>query len=276
MLKEKQKVYVAGGFKGEKRNKCFSVTHKTNMKEEFTLFSNAEETDLRIWLHCLFSPGTKKLLYSRDTDVYIIGLTLLSKHIEKLDVFVQQSPSLKVNAQFVCLTQFLQALHNDPDMACIPKNKHAQAIQAIYACTGCDYISYFKGMSKSFFLTVFYQYAYFISSDSKDLPGHFGDLDMEPGLMAFLRLIGCAYFKKHISGFTVNRPDLLYFSLQKTSAYTQHKQWLDKIRETIWDRVLKEEHALPSTEALCLHWKHCLWVLTYWRKSQDHIISMPG
>ena len=41
------------------------------------LWSNADEADLRVWLHCLHSRGTNKLLFSPDTDVYHIGLTIL-------------------------------------------------------------------------------------------------------------------------------------------------------------------------------------------------------
>jgi len=34
---------------------------------------------VRVWLHTFRSPGSKKLLYSPDTDVYHIGLPLLQK-----------------------------------------------------------------------------------------------------------------------------------------------------------------------------------------------------
>ena len=112
------------------------------------------------------------------------------------------------------------------------------------------------------------------------MPGHLGnvgDKDHENGLLSFLRLVGSAYlyFKKHISGFYHDKPDTLFFSLPKdASPLTRHVKWLEKIRETVWERVLREEHALPSFEALRLHWKRAIWVLKYWSKSKDHDISM--
>jgi hypothetical protein len=40
--------------------------------------------------------------------------------------------------------------------------------------------------------------------------------------------------------------------------------------------VSKEEHAIPSWEALQLHWKRSLWVLTYWQKANTGYITMPS
>ena len=42
-----------------------------------TLVCDVEESDTRVWLHVLCGSGRKKLLYSPDTDVYHIGLTLI-------------------------------------------------------------------------------------------------------------------------------------------------------------------------------------------------------
>ena len=39
---------------------------------------NAEETDTRMWLHVKYSSGAKKLGLSPDTDMYYIGLPLIS------------------------------------------------------------------------------------------------------------------------------------------------------------------------------------------------------
>jgi len=41
------------------------------------LTCDAEESDTRVWLHVVHSAGTRKLLFSPDTDVYHIGLFLV-------------------------------------------------------------------------------------------------------------------------------------------------------------------------------------------------------
>ena len=41
------------------------------------LTCSAEEADMRIWLHCTHSIGTKKLVFSPDTDVFHIGMLFL-------------------------------------------------------------------------------------------------------------------------------------------------------------------------------------------------------
>ena len=43
-----------------------------NRKRELRndLCTNAEEADIRVWLHCLKACGVRKLIYSPDTDIY--------------------------------------------------------------------------------------------------------------------------------------------------------------------------------------------------------------
>ena len=45
---------------------------------------NADEADLWVWQHCVNSYGSKKLIYSPDTDVYHTGLTAV-QHIQQLE-----------------------------------------------------------------------------------------------------------------------------------------------------------------------------------------------
>ncbi len=52
------------------------------------LHTNADEADLRVWLHCKNSNGKRKLIFSPDTDAYHIGLSEIS-HIPDSEVIVQ-------------------------------------------------------------------------------------------------------------------------------------------------------------------------------------------
>ena len=70
--------------------KAYSVRHGQSKQSRPDLSSNADEADLRVWLHCKNSCGIHKLLYSPDTDVYHIGLTVLSE-IPEHEVIVQLS-----------------------------------------------------------------------------------------------------------------------------------------------------------------------------------------
>ncbi len=177
------------------------------------------------------------------------------------------------------MNNLLAALNNDPDLACIPSTERPQSLQSLYACTGCDYISFFKGIGKVTFLDTFFQHASFIAGDST-LPGSIGNVASsanDPALYSFIRLVGCAYFKKHKSGFKLDTPKALYNSIQgATSTLEHHSQWLNKIREVVWERADNEEHVLPSTEALKLHWTRCLWVLQMWKQATENNINLPG
>ena len=75
--------------------------------------------------------------------------------------------------------------------------------------------------------------------------------------LAFLRLVGCAYFKKHINAFPGHTPASLLH------------QWIDHIRQTIWDRISFENEMIPSVTALQAHWLRSCWVLHLWQQAQS-------
>ena len=72
------------------------------------LFTNADEADLRVWLHCKNSCGVHKLIYSPDTDVYHIGLYVLSE-IPEHDVIVQLSKNTDNRARYLHKTNLVTA-----------------------------------------------------------------------------------------------------------------------------------------------------------------------
>lgn len=218
---------------------------------------------MRIWLHCIKSAGMRKLLYSPDTDVYHIGLPLLSQQYPQPDVFIQLQGRQKESQRYLHLKSFLEALLCDPDLAQVPQPQRASILQSAYIATGCDYISFFKNIGKCFFLKVLFQYAKFITGGSNP-PGSLACVSQEDSILeklAFMRLVGCAYFKKHLPGFKHSTPVALFWSIAAPTPEQHHKD---------------EGHLVPSCEALLLHWKRSTWIATYWQKSTHHNIRMPG
>ena len=56
----------------------------------------------------------------------------------------------------------------------------------------------------------------------------------------------------------------------------QHYEWLEDIRQTIWDRVQHETDMIPSSGALYRHWKRTCWVINMWSQScQPHMVLGP-
>ena len=142
-----------------------------------------------------------------------------------------------------------------------------------------DVIIFPTSIGKVFFLNDLFQHAAFITG-GLDPPGSLAQLtspeNSHMGFLAFVRLVGCAYFKKHLSGFKFDTPEASFKSLTIPSLDRHHKEWLELIRTTVWERSYDESYYLPSYEALHLDWRRCAWVARYWGQSLEHNIQMPG
>ena len=99
-------------------------------------------------------------------------------------------------------------------------------VQAIFVSTGYDYISFFSGIGKAYFLKVCFEKAKFIIRNDEDtLATSLTHTDLnEQADMAYIRL-GRAYFKKHTSAFPGETPETLLNSFSNaTSPMDQNRQ----------------------------------------------------
>ena len=158
---------------------------------------------------------------------------------------------------------------------------HTRVMQTLFVASGCDYISFFNGIGKATFLKYFFQYSDFITGYSQYTSGSLSDTVMDNGIykqgfLAFIRLIGTVYFKKHANAFESLSPVAHYkkFVNPETDVEIQHKNWLDDIRQNIWDRITFETEMIPSIEALWRHWKRCCWVLDMWRQADSNAMHL--
>ena len=113
----------------------------------------------------------------------------------------------------------------------------------------------FSGIGKTSFLKVFFEKATFIVREqSRALSSpNFHDIS-ETGFLAFIKLVGLAYFKKHSRAFNDNTVESLFLSYSHLPPQAQHEEWLNHIQQPIWDRISFEDEMIPSLEALQRHW----------------------
>ena len=260
-----QRVVTAGCYDG---GKAMTIS-ASGVEECPSLECDAEESDTRVWLHVLRSSGNKKLLYSPDTDVYHIGLTLIEPSVH--DVYVQLSNISSPELRLLHFNQLLQSFRDDPDLSLVPMVLRPLVLQTLFICSGCDYISFFVGLGKTTIMKHFFQNAWFITG-SQDIPGTLAhthpDL-MEEGFLPFVRLIGTVYFKKHLAEFTLDTPRALYMSLSQDGVgpVQQHKRFIEVIRECVWSRIEFEDELPPSFDALWRHWQRTCWVSNMWNQA---------
>ena len=159
---------------------------------------------------------------------------------------------------------FIQVLENDPDLAYVPKDKRTKVLQVTYIATGSDYTSYLRGIGKIFFQNVLYQHTKFITGELSTA-GSLAEFNADIAhmrLLAFIRLVGCSYHKKHLSAFRLNTPETLYHSVVSRTNVDAHEEWFNIIHTTVWEQTIEESCYVPSFEALELHWKQCVCAAT--------------
>lgn len=263
ILQGQQSLTLAGCFSGDAEDHAWVISLQ-DTEPASTLNCDAEEADTRVWLHALRSRGTRKLVCSPDTDVFHIGLPIVDS--SSIDVIVQLNTYTSMEHRYLHLDALCTALHHDPDLSEVPQAFRSKWLQTLFICTGCDYTSFFAGIGKATFMRVAFQYCNIISADTQAFPGclSYTMERKEEGYLAFLRLVGTAYFAKHRSCFQYTSPRVFLNSFGSEDPQQAHKLWFNSIRTTVWERIEFEDELPPSVEALWRHWLRTCWVSHYW------------
>ncbi len=174
----------------------------------------------------------------------------------------------------------INAFENDPGLAGLNTADIPQIIQMVFICTGCDFVSFFNGVGKATFLNTLFEHSNFITASSANAPGSLTMTRLSSdGFYAFLRLVGCAYFKKYKSSFIPSHftPIALYnsFLSDESSSQNRHCKWLSSIRDKIRTHIQYEENMMPSYEALVRHWKRACWVSSLWAQVTSNTMTYP-
>ena len=69
-------------------------------------------------------------------------------------------------------------------------------------------------------------------------------------------------------------PRALYNSFSCSDPVSQHKQWLNYIRSTVWENIEFEDELPPSWEALRRHWLHSCWVSHFWQQAGNNVYHL--
>lgn len=166
-LKGDQKLFIAGCSSKIDQNLCLCTTKNAMEEVVVPLTTNAEEADTHIWLHAKFSYGTRILIFSPDTAVYHIGLlNKLSQH-----EVIAQLNTLGTDLKLVALNVLSECFHNDHELSQIDRPLINKIFVTLYVLTGCDFTSFFIGVTKTAFAKTLFHYAEFITGDTKVAPG---------------------------------------------------------------------------------------------------------
>jgi len=283
LLTTQQRLILAGCFSGLHENTAWLLSPCELVAEQLEeYYSTAQEADNRMWRHAVQSQASSILIYSPDTDVYNIGLSFTKQHPTTTYVVQINVPHSDDN-KYININNLQTAMMKDFDLRSTPQNDLGLVLQTLFICSGCDYISYFRSMGKATVLNCFFQYASFICG--QNMPGCLHDTsphNKQQGFLAFTRLVGSLYFKKHCKTFEAAKgyktPIHLYNSIDASlQAEERHQLWLNQIREVVGTRIIHEEERVPSQTSLWRHWLRSCWISQMWQRSSQRDIygSLP-
>ncbi|VDI31327.1 Hypothetical predicted protein [Mytilus galloprovincialis] len=252
---------TAGGFDDDRKDRAISIL-KGQVVDYDLASGNHEEADTRVWLHASVTTADQVIIYSPDTDVFFIGLPLVSDLNKTVYVQLRDSP---YNNSFLSMDKLVKCITlNDSLLQGI--DSVLICMQLLFIYSGCDFVSYFRGCGKKTFFDVFRKHASFIVGN-----GSFSDVHGHNGLYSFYRLICSVYFSKHRAAFQpYSTPKSLFDSISEGDLHEKHISFISAIREKLWERVVTEVEMMPNHEALKLHWMRCCWVFDYWSQSTSN------
>ena len=53
-----------------------------------------------------------------------------------------------------------------------------------------------------------------------------------------------------------------------------HTEWLEDIRESVWDRISYENEMPLSIDALFRHWKRACWITDLWGQADKNVMIL--
>ena len=279
LLRPGQTVYMSGCF----GNDCtLQLTGHELPSPALRYKTNSVEADMRIWRHVAQTHAARVLVYSPDTDIYNIGLSIFDRVSDK-DIFVQLNVPHSQTQLYLHLNNLITALQRDPDLANIDPGKLAEIFQMLYIASGCDYVSYFAGQGKASFFQAFFQHAAFITGST--MLGSLSDISEQQksvGFFAFIRLVGTLYFKKHYAAVVslkgLETPQQLFNGFCNSDPEQNHLEWYNCIRAIVSDRITSEPERMPSPTSMWRHWMRSCWVAHLWLNSPEEDVqaSLPS
>lgn len=228
-LQPGQVFVVVGGLNGGDRDQAWCVEAGSPARREPLFEANHEEADTRVWFHAL--RFAKAIIYSPDTDTFMVGLPLIQKNDCKIAVRLDM-PGSKEQI-YLNMNMLAAMINRDPDLAMINEEHRCAVLQACYVASGCDFTSFFAGVGKATFFTALFKYTSFVCLG----PGFLHNINDTSSFLAFIRLVTSAYYCRFRSAFNSSPADVFAELSGTGQPEERHKRFLEEVQRAIWPRA---------------------------------------
>jgi hypothetical protein len=94
-------------------------------------YGNHEEADTRVWLHASVSSADQVIIYSPDTDVFVIGLSIVLSLNKTVYVQLKDSP---YDCTFLCMNKLIRKQNHNRCKCIIAVNNSSQQKYPVTEC----------------------------------------------------------------------------------------------------------------------------------------------
>mmetsp|Transcript_10366 Transcript_10366/g.16585 ORF Transcript_10366/g.16585 Transcript_10366/m.16585 type:complete len:1115 (+) Transcript_10366:282-3626(+) len=226
-----QVLVVAGGIldgsarRTSRSTETGGVTHA--YVTEYTC--NHAEADTSTYLHALRCDHEKVVVYSNDTDAFVIGM-LACDAIQRgvvtastpKNIHLQFRPSAgDTPAKYVDLHQLVTCVRNMEAFIFIDEDVRVRTLAALYAGAGCDYVSAFHGHPHSQFLDALTNERDFIMPRDRDqIRLGMYDTNIGGAFESFGRNVAAVYVRKNRGVFRTLGANISNMYLDSCAAVT--------------------------------------------------------
>ena len=204
------------------------------------------------------------IIRSTDTDISFTALLNNEKlDSARKDIYIHYN-KLGEATKYCHINDLVKLIAEDPAFSLLRTRDIPipTFVGLLHFVSGCDDLSFLRGITKNFCFKAFLRYNELICPESDESVSKILDGDHAEVFQLMVRFLSCVYCHKFASSFQVNEVASLLSDLSV-------EQLLEDIRKRTWHMTIASNNTMPSLSAIQLHSKRLCYVLNSFAKATE-------